>query len=112
MSPHLSGLQVTTHVHVHVHVHVLISFSESEKCFQILEVVESQRFCCIICRLRLCLATCGSSGKGLAAELEQLELLAWLGKARIKWSKSAPFSVGVLRADQLLLGCDVQIICK
>ena len=87
---------------VQVTAHVLISFSESEKCFQILEVVESLRFCC---RLRLCLATCGSSDKGLAAELEQLQLLAWLGKARIiMWSKSAPFSGGVLRADQLLQG--------
>jgi hypothetical protein len=96
MSPHLSGLQVTKHV--------LISFSESEKSFRILEVVMSLRLCCIICRLRLCLATCGSSDKELAAELEQLQLLVWLGKARIKWSKSAPFSVGVLRGDQLRQG--------
>lgn len=78
-----SGLQVTTHV--------VISFSESE----ILEVVESLSFYRIICRRRLCLATCGSSDKGLPAELEQWQLLAWLGKRQELWSKSAPFSVTV-----------------
>ena len=43
MSPHLSGLLYKLQS-----MHVLISFSESEKCFQILEVVESLRFCCIL----------------------------------------------------------------
>jgi hypothetical protein len=35
---------------------------------------------CMICRLRLYWVTCGSSGKRATVELDQLQLLAWLGK--------------------------------
>ena len=48
----------------------------------------------------------------LDAELDLWQLQAWLGKSGIIWSKSAPFSVGVLRSEQLPEGCDVMIICK
>lgn len=106
MSPHLSGLQAT--------MHVLISFSESEKCSQILEVLESLRLCCIICRRRLCLATCGSSDKGLAAELDQWQLLAWLGKSKNYYAVEICSILSVSLGEQISYarGCDVQIICK
>lgn len=64
---------------------------------------------CMICRLRLYLATCVSSGKGPAVELDQWQLLDWLGKAGICGRSMLPlslisfssFSDGVFRMEQL-----------
>jgi hypothetical protein len=60
----------------------------SFECLFSKENVESKVFC-MICRLRCYSVTYGSSGKGAAADLHQLQLLGWPGKVETMWLKYA-----------------------